>query len=103
MIAFRQWVQRHRRNKWLLPLLLLLLLVLVVVLAFHSWSDAAEAGSGVVCVLLGVMIAIVLVVKPPAAPLRLRLLPARAPPLVPFTRLLQRRPSPACAALPLRL
>lgn len=103
MIALRQWVERNRRNKWLFPLLLLLLLLLVCVLAFHSWSDAAEVGSGVACVLLGVLITILLVVKPAPAPLRLRLLPARAPPPVRPAQVLCGRPSAACAPLPLRL
>lgn len=103
VIALRQWVQRNRRNKWLFPLLLLILLLLVVVLAFHSWSDVADTGSGVVCVLLGFLITVVLLLLPPQLVARVGHTLARAPPRASLPRLLLPTPIPASAPLPLRL
>ena len=103
MIALRQWVQRNRRNKWLFPLLILILLLLIVVLAFHSWSDVADAGSGVVCVLLGFLITVVLLLLPPQQVVRIGRTLARAPPLARLRQILLPTPVPASAPLPLRL
>ena len=103
MIALRRWIESSRKHRWLLPLVILVLLILALLLAFHSWSDAAEAGAGIACVALGLLFSLVVIFLPPRHHLQLLAVPARAPPRL-SAALLAHNSVPADAGLiPLRL
>ena len=80
MIALRRWLERSRKRRLLLPLVILVLIVLALLLAFHAWSDGAEAGASIACVGIGLLISLVVVLVAPRHSLRRLATPARAPP-----------------------
>lgn len=103
MIDLRRWIARSRRHRWLLPLVIVVLLLLAVLLVFHSWADAAEAGAGVACVLLGLLISVVVLFLPPRHHLRLVSVPARAPPCLACAVSVHGARLADCGLIPLRL
>lgn len=104
MIALRRWLDRSRKRRWLLPLVILVLILLALLLVFHSWSDAAEAGASIACVVIGFLISLVVVLVAPKHYLRLLATPARAPPLCsPGARFLRGGVSRQPGLIPLRL